>query len=125
LALAVIFALTRVGVDASSAVRAATGLLAGTRRGAGCADARAALIRHVGVSNYTTARGGTVAQLAVAWVLANPAVQVAIVGSRTPAHLEESTGALGLSLSQDDLAEIDSIMSAGVPVGGPASEGMA
>ena len=33
-----------------------------------------------------------------------------IVGSRTPAHLEESLGALDLTLSQADLAEIDSIM---------------
>ena len=66
----------------------------------------------------------TVAQLAVAWVLANPAVQVAIVGSWTPAHLEESIGALNLGLGQDDLEEIDSIMSAAVPVGGPAPEGM-
>ena len=55
-------------------------------------------------------RGATTAQLAVAWVLAHPAVQVAIVGSRTPAHLEESLGALDLTLSQGDLAEIDSIM---------------
>ena len=43
-------------------------------------------------------------------MLAHPAVPVAIVGSRTPAHLEESLGALDLTLSQGDLAEIDSIM---------------
>jgi hypothetical protein len=55
-------------------------------------------------------RGATTAQLAVAWVLAHPAAQVAIAGSRTPAHLEESLGALDLTLSQGDLAEIDSIM---------------
>jgi aryl-alcohol dehydrogenase-like predicted oxidoreductase len=55
-------------------------------------------------------RGATTAQLAVAWVLAHPAVQVAIVGSRTPAHLEEGLGAFDLTLSQGDPAEIDSIM---------------
>ena len=55
-------------------------------------------------------RGATTAQLAVAWVLAYPAVQVAFVGARTPAHLQESVGALELALSRDDLAEIDSIM---------------
>src|SRR5215471_16298381 len=64
------------------------------------------------------------AQLAVAWVLAYPAVQVAIVGSRTPAHLQESLGALDLTLSQGDLAEIGSIMAAAVPFGGPSPEGM-
>ena len=57
-------------------------------------------------------------------MLAHPAVQVAIVGARTPAHLAESLGALDLTLSQDDLAEIDHIMAAAVPVGGPTPEGM-
>ena len=73
---------------------------------------------------FAARRGATVAQLAVAWVLANPAVQVAIVGARTPAHLAESLGALDLTLSQADLAEIDTIMAAAVPVGGPTPEGM-
>ena len=68
--------------------------------------------------------GATIAQLAVAWVLAYSAVQVAIVGSRTPAHLEESLGALDLTLSQGDLAEIDSVLAAAVPLGGPSPEGM-
>ncbi len=74
---------------------------------------------------FAADRGATVAQLAVAWVLAHPAVQVAIVGARTPAHLAESLGALDLTLSQADLAEIDRIMAAAVPVGGPTPEGMA
>jgi aryl-alcohol dehydrogenase-like predicted oxidoreductase len=69
-------------------------------------------------------RGATIAQLAVAWVLAHPAVQVAIVGARTPHHLQESIGALDLALSRDDLAEIDGIIAAAVPVGGPSPEGM-
>lgn len=73
---------------------------------------------------FAARRGATIAQLAVAWVLANPAVQVAIVGARTPAHLAESLGALELTLSQADLAEIDHIMAAAVPVGGPTPEGM-
>lgn len=73
---------------------------------------------------FAARRGATIAQLAVAWVLANPAVQVAIVGARTPAHLTESLGALDLTLGQADLAEIDNIMSAAVPVGGPTPEGM-
>jgi aryl-alcohol dehydrogenase-like predicted oxidoreductase len=61
----------------------------------------------------------------VAWVLAHPAVQVAIVGARTPACLAESVGALDLTLSQGDLAEIGHIMASAVPVGGPSSAGMA
>ena len=38
----------------------------------------------------------TVAQLAVAWTLANPAVQVAIVGARRPGHIEEAVVATEL-----------------------------
>ena len=73
---------------------------------------------------FAARRGATIGQLAVAWVLANPAVQVAIVGARTPAHLDESLGALDLTLGQADLAEIDHIMATAVPVGGPTPEGM-
>jgi hypothetical protein len=73
---------------------------------------------------FAARRGATIGQLAVAWVLANPAVQVAISGARTPAHLAENIGALDLTLSQADLAEIDTIMAAAVPVGGPTPEGM-
>jgi aryl-alcohol dehydrogenase-like predicted oxidoreductase len=73
---------------------------------------------------FAADRGATISQLAVAWVLAHPAVQVAIVGARTPAHLDESAGAAELRLSKDDLAEIDRIMAAAVPVGGPTPEGM-
>jgi aryl-alcohol dehydrogenase-like predicted oxidoreductase len=73
---------------------------------------------------FAADRGATIAQLAVAWVLSHPAVQVAIVGARTPAHLTESLGALDLQLNRDDLTEIDNIMAAAVPVGGPSPEGM-
>jgi aryl-alcohol dehydrogenase-like predicted oxidoreductase len=77
------------------------------------------------LSAFAAGRGATIAQLAVAWVLANPAVQVAIVGARTPAHLDETLGAVDLTLDQADLAEIDAIMAAATPVGGPTPEGMA
>ena len=76
------------------------------------------------LGRFAADRGATIAQLAVAWVLAHPAVQVAIVGSRTPAHLQESLGAVHITLSQGDLAEIDRIMAAAVPLGGPSPEGM-
>ena len=58
-------------------------------------------------------------------MLAHPAVQVAVVGARTPDRLAESVGALDLTLSQGDLAEIDHIMVSAVPVGSPTSAGMA
>ena len=73
---------------------------------------------------FAARRGATIAQLAVAWVLSHPAVQVAIVGARTPAHLAESLGALDLTLSPADLAELDRMSAVAVPVGGPTPEGM-
>ena len=74
---------------------------------------------------YLAEREGiTVAQLAIAWVLAQPAVDVAIVGARTPAQLEQIAPAGEVHLTQATLHEIERIMREGVSIGGPAPEGM-
>jgi aryl-alcohol dehydrogenase-like predicted oxidoreductase len=52
--------------------------------------------------------GKAVGQLAVAWVLSNPAVTSAIVGARRPEQVAENIGAAGWTLSESDLAEIES-----------------
>src|SRR5947207_11796519 len=52
-------------------------------------------------------RGISLPQLAVAWTLAHPAVQVTIVGARRPAHLGESAAAADIVLTPDDLAAIE------------------
>jgi len=69
-------------------------------------------------------RGCTVSQLAIAWTLANPSVDVAIVGSRHASHIEDSVGALELHLSDEEMAKIDSLMSTAVAVAGPSPEAM-
>jgi aryl-alcohol dehydrogenase-like predicted oxidoreductase len=66
--------------------------------------------------------GTTVSALAIAWTLAHPAVDVAIVGARRAAHIEDSVGAADLPLGDADLAEIEAIMDGGVAVGGPSPE---
>jgi aryl-alcohol dehydrogenase-like predicted oxidoreductase len=53
--------------------------------------------------------GKTVAQMAIAWVLGNPAVTVALVGTRNRRELEEDLGALDWKLTAADRAEIDRI----------------
>jgi aryl-alcohol dehydrogenase-like predicted oxidoreductase len=68
--------------------------------------------------------GVSVSRLAIAWTLANPAVQVAIVGARHPGHIEDSVAAADLNLSRADLEEIDRIMADSVPLSGPAPEMM-
>jgi aryl-alcohol dehydrogenase-like predicted oxidoreductase len=63
-----------------------------------------------------------VGQLAIAWTLANPAVDVAIVGARTASQIQQTAPAAEIHLSTTDLAEIERIMRRAVPVGGPAPE---
>jgi aryl-alcohol dehydrogenase-like predicted oxidoreductase len=69
-------------------------------------------------------QGITVAQLAIAWVLANPAVDVAIVGARHPQQLAQTVQAADIQLSQETLCEIEQVMRDDVPVSGPSPEGM-
>ena len=64
----------------------------------------------------------SVSALAIAWTLAHPAVNVAIVGARHAAHIEDSVDAAELRLGEADLAEIDVIMQGAVTVGGPSPE---
>ena len=49
-------------------------------------------------------------------------MDVAIVGARRAAHIEDSLGAAELRLTDADLAEIDAIMAGSVTVGGPTPE---
>ena len=66
--------------------------------------------------------GTTVSRLAVAWTLANPAVQVAIVGTRNPRHIDDAIAGADLKLDQQALRRIDEMISAEVAVGGPTPE---
>jgi aryl-alcohol dehydrogenase-like predicted oxidoreductase len=66
--------------------------------------------------------GISVAQLAIAWTLANPAVHVAIVGARSPRHIEESIAAAAISLTDVELEQIDRIMAGSAAVAGPFPE---
>ena len=74
------------------------------------------------LQRWATERDHTVSQLAIAWTLAHPAVDVAIVGARRPAHIADSVGAAEVELTEDDLAEIDQIMAGAVTVAGPSPE---
>ena len=68
--------------------------------------------------------GISVPQLAIAWTLANPAVDAAIVGARRASHVEDSVAAADVRLSDDDLTVIDRIMTRAVPVVGPSPDAM-
>ena len=47
------------------------------------------------------------AQVALAWVLANPAITAPIVGVTKPQHLEDAVAAVDLELSEEDIAALE------------------
>jgi len=51
--------------------------------------------------------GATATQVALAWVLHQPACTAAVIGPRSVAELEEAVGALDLELSEDELRRLD------------------
>ena len=63
------------------------------------------------------ARGATVAQVAIAWVLARGQDIVPLVGARRRDRLHEALGALDLTLGADDLAAIEDAVPAGAAAG--------
>jgi aryl-alcohol dehydrogenase-like predicted oxidoreductase len=66
--------------------------------------------------------GTSVSRLAIAWVLAHPAVHVAIVGTRNPKHIDDAIAAGELELDRSALRRIGDIISDEVRVGGPTPE---
>jgi aryl-alcohol dehydrogenase-like predicted oxidoreductase len=66
--------------------------------------------------------GITLPQLAIGWTLANPAVHVAIVGTRDPDHVDEALAAADLDLDDQAMHRIDQIMVDATPVAGPSPE---
>lgn len=54
--------------------------------------------------------GRTLPQLAIAWVLRRPEITAAIVGSRRPEQIEETAPAGDWVLSEEEIAEIDTLL---------------
>jgi aryl-alcohol dehydrogenase-like predicted oxidoreductase len=86
------------------------------------------LRRNIGVVRGLEALAGelgiTLAQLAIAWVLAQPGVHVAIVGARRLASIEESARAADIELDGDALARIEEIVADAEQIGGATPEGV-
>ena len=63
------------------------------------------------LNELAQARGQSMAQLAIAWVLRQPAMTSAIVGASRPDQIESSVAALAnLDFSDDELRSIDTIL---------------
>jgi aryl-alcohol dehydrogenase-like predicted oxidoreductase len=63
------------------------------------------------------ARGATVAQLAIAWVLSRGADIVPLLGPKRRDQLEELLGAFALELSADDVSELEHAVPSGAVAG--------
>jgi aryl-alcohol dehydrogenase-like predicted oxidoreductase len=77
------------------------------------------------LKEFAAQKGCEVSQLAIAWVLAQPGIDVAIVGARSSRNIERSLAAVDVQLSREDLDEIERITADGVPVTGASPEGVA
>ena len=59
------------------------------------------------VQRVAEARGVTMAQVALAWVLGRPVVTAPIVGATKPHHLADAVAALDLTLTDDEVRELE------------------
>ena len=72
-------------------------------------EARIAKVRRL--NQLAQARGQSMAQLAIAWVLRHPGMTSALIGASKVRHVEDAVGALdNLDFSAEELAEIDAIL---------------
>ncbi|MHA6799529.1 aldo/keto reductase [Bounagaea algeriensis] len=76
------------------------------------------------LSEFAAARGHSVSQLAIAWVLAQQGVHAAIVGARSARNIENSLAAAEIDLSAEDLTEIERLTADAVSIEGAAPEGV-
>src|SRR3954447_6309305 len=77
------------------------------------------------LKNFAADKGIEVSQLAIAWVLAQDGIDVAIVGARSDKNIERSLAAVDVELSKDDLREIEKLTADGIQVSGASPEGVA
>ena len=77
-----------------------------------------------GLKQYALTHEIALPQLAIAWAISDPAVDVAIVGARHPQHLDDPAAAADIRLSSSDRDEINAILADAVEIVGPAPEAM-
>jgi aryl-alcohol dehydrogenase-like predicted oxidoreductase len=61
---------------------------------------------------WARARGRSLLELAVSWLLCRPAVASVIAGATTPEQVRANVAAAGWALQVDDLAEVDAVLRA-------------
>ena len=61
------------------------------------------------MSKIAAARGGSVAQVALRWLLQRSGVPSVVIGIKTPEQLSDNLGALQLELTAQDMSELDAL----------------
>jgi aryl-alcohol dehydrogenase-like predicted oxidoreductase len=77
------------------------------------------------VQDIAEARNASMPQVALAWLLARPAVTSVILGARTTEQLRDNLGATDVRLSDEETARLDAVSDPGAadyPYGGPGIE---
>ncbi|WP_062307002.1 aldo/keto reductase [Alicyclobacillus sendaiensis] len=83
-------------------------------------EAEAPLVQHV--KTIADRYGVTSAEVAIAWILHQPGITSAIVGTQNIAHLEDNVRAVDLRLDEDELRELDEVSrSVLAQIDGPSS----
>lgn len=59
------------------------------------------------MGQIAASRGHSVSQVALAWLLANPVITSPIIGPRTVEQLEDNLGAVGFSLSEAEITQLN------------------
>ena len=132
--------LAKVGAGSIVFSPLAQGMLTGKYLDGVPADARAAqgkslsrdmlseehIRRLNGLNDIAKARGQTLAQMALAWVLREPGVTSALIGASRPGQIEDCVGALDAGpFTEDELARIDELAwEDGVNLWAQSSEGV-
>jgi aryl-alcohol dehydrogenase-like predicted oxidoreductase len=67
------------------------------------------------VQQIAEARGVSMAQVALSWVMRNPVVSAPIVGATKPQHLADAVAALDLTLTDEEVAQLESAYTPRLP----------
>jgi aryl-alcohol dehydrogenase-like predicted oxidoreductase len=73
------------------------------------------LARTAPLSRWAHERGHTLLELAIAWVLSNPAVTVCLCGGKSPEQIDDHVRAASWQLSAEDRREINSLLASPRP----------
>lgn len=69
------------------------------------------------VQHVATARGASMAQVALAWTFNNPVVAAPVLGITDPGHLDDAIGAVDLELTSEEIASVEAPYTPRQPTG--------